>query len=217
MALAEVVPRDFTFDSVDPRVGDDSYVQPHRQANLVKVHGSIDWVRPLPDVPTWMEAAALLEMDRPWEDIRHVDIEGSISGSDYRGRYLYPVITAPLADKQETDLICPPWHIDFLKEFVPTAHKFLFIGTSGMDDDLFKLLGTKMPDLAMVQVVGKGRDRTSGSLAEIKRRIPKIGLYQSLAPQLVQMQTDGFQEYARSEALDTFLTNDVDDVIRAGA
>lgn len=195
----------YRFNDVSPS-GGDSYVRQGRAANLVKVHGSVDWVRPLPDPPSggWFEALAYFDPQQPWQDIRRAELGDVISQARVSDRWVYPVITAPLAEKRSTDLICPPSHLEFAWRFLPTAQKFLFIGTSGTDDDLFRLMDQHMPHEADAWIVGGDPEATLRTKQALFERLPSLSRYELLQKERVKTFPGGFRAFVASDALDAF-------------
>ena len=142
--------------------GLDDYVTEDRPAKIVKLHGSIDWFR------TFGNA------DSPWEEeLRHFDIfetlpddeifidhEDVTNTKSAQGKvWRFPIVTAPLAGKSLEDVVCPASHVETAREFLAGCNKFLIIGTSGLDEDLFQLLNSAIQTSypRFVHVVDHGR------------------------------------------------------------
>ena len=126
----------------------DDYVTPSRQGRLIKVHGSTNWAVPIPGTGrgedqsiSWVLALDDFEPTMAAHDQIIMD-ERVDTSHGWRhaasGRFLYPRLTAPLRGKTFS---CPDDHTARLREFPSSCHKFLIIGSSGLDDDLLQLLG----------------------------------------------------------------------------
>ncbi len=135
--LRQLDPREYNFSSID------TYVQACRRAIVVKLHGSVDWFRRFGNsqLQTWTEALSELDISQrcPTAEINVLKDIGDCS-APHDGSYLYPLVTAPLAGKALDEVVCPNSHIKAAKEFLSSCNKFLIIGTSGLDEDLFELL-----------------------------------------------------------------------------
>ncbi len=147
------------------QIGD--YVANGRQAKVVKLHGSINWFTTFPTHQTKDWDALSRELDissKPAEEEIVVDNTVVIVKEKQRksrrngDRWLYPLLTAPLAGKAVADIVCPESHINTAREFLGSCEKFLVVGTSGLDEDLLSLLENSVPPStqARVQLVGAG-------------------------------------------------------------
>lgn len=133
--------RVYTFDHISSYVAD-------RQAKVVKAHGREDWFAPLHslnDQPagdiTWngiLDQHGLNLMDpQIFVKRNHIGATKSLTSADFEEMEsgfsvpVYPVLTAPLAEKRDSDLVCPDEHTLFAEEFMRDCAKFLVIGTSG--------------------------------------------------------------------------------------
>lgn len=189
----------------------DDYVDDTRQALVFKVHGSVDWGSPMGEAgrSRWEEAVADFDPASAAESImldrsRNETRNWKTVDRDRGNLWLYPVLTAPLAGKGQTDLVCPPNHLKALRRFVADCHKYLVIGTSGLDEDLLSLLAEASPEVAVVHFVnneGKATadvcDRFSKACPAFRRafhRAPLEGLYSS-----------GFRAYVGSPEFERFL------------
>mgnify|MGYP000955721673 CR=1 FL=1 len=174
------------------------YVQPTRQAILVKLHGSVNWGNPMRVLGSdWYEVVnrydpldqqlypQLISATNPIEQIR------------LDSWPVYPVLTAPLAGKGEKDVVCPPDHLSALIQFFHGCHKFLFIGTSGFDTDLLDILSDNVREVMAVDHVG------GGDVIETKERIHS-GV-RALATAMSRRSYQGFRDYVFSPAFDEWL------------
>ena len=137
------------------------YVIRGRQANVVKLHGSVNWFRKLRSARTtgWNEMVDEAELDvlsKPAESevlVLHT-VERVIEAEAPQDRLaLYPLLTAPLAGKGPTAYVCPESHIEFSRRFLSGCRKFLVIGSSGLDEDLLSLLDSSIDRPVYVQIV----------------------------------------------------------------
>jgi hypothetical protein len=195
----------------------DDYVSSDRQALIIKLHGSIDWITSmgLRAERTWEEAFERFDGLAPSSELLWHDLgpdcrvkDYSHSGKQMDARWAYPVITAPLAGKSDADIVCPPSHIAALKEFLGKCYRYLFVGTSGLDDDLLAILGQSIPDQSLAHYV------SAGDVDEVARRV------ESVVPQLRVLSEiagiryrRGFREYVLSGEFEQSLKS-IDDQIR---
>lgn len=192
-----------SFDSEYSFVNMDNYIYRHRPAKVVKLHGSIDWFRPVPGHDlTWDKAVERLDIQKPFLDVRVIK-HGSVTrdtkvSKDIWGvgfdSYVYPVLTAPLAGKGLTDVVCPATHQSFAREFIAKCGKVLVIGTSGMDDDLLDLLNSSLNQEAtkLIHFVGdaEGTDHALGLFRN------GVGIFRN-GPRVSEFY-GGFQSYVNS-------------------
>ncbi len=182
----------------------DDYVASGRQATVVKVHGSIDWVTPTPNANSWQDSIASFDPVKRPEEIARVQLGTSISGAVHSERWVYPVLTAPLAGKGTEAFVCPENHSAALSEFLPDCRKYLFIGTSGLDDDLLDFMAARVPDPSMAHFVGS----TDAKL--VRQRIQdRVQSFQALSNDFGHHYTDGFRSYVASDDLQGFANRDV--------
>lgn len=133
------------FDSIS------KYIVGYDYAKVIKLHGSINWFKQIAqdrNKYTWIEAVNRTDILKtvPEDEIFVIDsvpstAEYSPPGSN---RWVYPVLTAPLAGKNPKDSVCPKSHISELEQFLNNCHKFLIVGTSGLDEDLMALIDTAL-------------------------------------------------------------------------
>ena len=192
----------------------DDYVVRTRQARVIKVHGSTNWAIPIPGTGrgedqrrSWMDALDEFEPAMAAGDQIVLD-EQTEASLGWRhpnsGRYLYPRLTAPLRGKTFS---CPDGHTKRLQEFLAECHKFLIIGTSGLDDDLLELMGESTSGNGyVVSYVDKGdqpakvRERFEGKVPSFRATGPK-------SPQS-KLFAGGSTSYLDTEALEAFLAAD---------
>jgi hypothetical protein len=148
----------FIYDSLDSL---DAYVSNPKWA-LVKLHGSVNWGRPIPFLKP---EPALAEVDRamgvglpidrfqiinrlidtPRELLTDEDIELRLQPRLDERRYddptvYYPAVSVPVGEQDE--LVCPLEHLNAAREFLhrEDALDLLVIGYSGLDREVLELL-----------------------------------------------------------------------------
>lgn len=179
------------------------YVDPDREAKIIKLHGSTDWFVDIGDVSEdWLDLINDFDIFQkpPPEEIIIKDGISRVGTSGVDGRRLYPLLTAPLAGKGSSDVVCPTKHRKVAEEFLADCGKLLIIGTSGQDDDLLDLLNDSLgPDTnRIIHIVGK--DGAKRTLQQFRRRVE--ALKASIEPVVADR---GFQAYVRSEDFQRFL------------
>ena len=87
----------------------DSYIRSDRPAKVIKVHGSIHWFRRLPGDQDWSTYLNDLDISvRPPNEQLLVHIAPHNTHQlSHNGSKLYPRLTAPLAGKGSSDIVCP--------------------------------------------------------------------------------------------------------------
>jgi hypothetical protein len=165
---------------------------------LIKLHGSITWVRKVQtdgyrseEVPAdlvvgdeihhrWTES--LGEM-RVWDE------------PHYRGPG-YPALSTPFGS--EDDLNCPAEHVEFLCERFneEDALEMLIIGYSGIDKALLRLLVDAEARIRNVTIVDSNREYAEVALGRVSEEIE----IESAEPA-----TENFQAFARTTGLSGFL------------
>jgi len=179
----------------------DDYVAPGRPALVGKVHGSVDWGRPMEDKGNWEASVLTLDLSKRPSQIL---LEQSRSRSrewftQDRKQMLYPVLTAPLAGKGHTDLVCPAEHLDALREFLSDCRDLLVIGTSGQDDDLAALLASCLSEVKIAHYVNGDRQAAEQVHDRFSARVPAFRSASTV------FYDEGFRAYTGSEELDAFL------------
>ena len=187
----------FTFEVLE------DYVRSERQAKVVKLHGSISWFKLIgPRSGDWNQQ--ILEQDVL---AKTPDPEVVVSGRrqkthaiELRESHVYPVLTAPLAGKGITDMVCPSDHLETAREFLVDCRKFMIVGSSGVDEDLLDLLQSTVKghsDLTAQFVCGD--ERASQSSWEAFRR--GLGVFNALVtPRDEIAYNGGFVTYTSSGA-----------------
>ena len=100
-------------------------------------------------------------------------------------RAFFPLITAPMASKSISEFVCPAEHTAAASDFLGTCEKFLIVGSSGWDTDLFEFLtaALKQP-VEMVHLVCPGdvrdiKDRFTAGGSGLRRRKASRAVFSS--------------------------------------
>ncbi|MCH8273720.1 MAG: hypothetical protein IH851_02935 [Armatimonadetes bacterium] len=135
----------------------DDYVRGDRRWNLVKIHGSANWFRPIAnfDPPSANLSASLGRVASPLEleDESRIMYENAERSYINRQHLMFPAVTVPLVGKYK--YMCPTEHIEYAKTFVSVCDTFLFIVNSCVDDTLLDLLGKARQPVHIKVVNGK--------------------------------------------------------------
>jgi hypothetical protein len=190
---------------------------------LVKLHGSVDWVRyielpPLEKAPSDLPGkreklldaldrfglhfgSSPIVLARPsWYDWLR-PIEDHMAKAQYY--FHYPVLAVPADGKYEPQ--CPPAHLSALQDWLPSCRNVLIIGASGRDDDLFREVLDHMPELAQYHVVGYPADATDAAASNYRE---KVRAFQELGTDQFVAYGNGFTRYLSDrKGLYTFIAN----------
>ncbi len=189
----------------------DSYAGPGQPVSVIKPHGSMDW---------WV-AFAPTDARRSWHQAVRSQTLESLESSPTRvvkkgvstsvglelevesSRYLaYPLITAPLAGKDASALVCPSQHLEALRQFMATCERYVFIGTSGFDGDVLGFLDEHMPTGSVAEFVGKGQEAVEAR----GRILDAVGKLSNRRDRKHDLVVDGFTGYLLSNRLFSFAT-----------
>lgn len=183
----------------------DEYCADNMRVKVVKPHGSVTWRRSMGDVRlSWDRAFDEFDLSAPLDhSMVRVSVDSEpIADVTHQNQRWYPVLTAPLAGKKESDFVCPDSHIQALRAFAPTADKIAFIGTSGYDDHVLGVITNALGAdwRGLVQFVG---DHTVTDVAaRIEVAIPQVRPKQARPSWTF---AEGFASYTRSDAFREFL------------
>ena len=188
----------------------DDYCDESREVRIVKAHGSVDWLRPIPAANDWRESVRDLDLARPYSTdeifvFANPQATVDITQKNY---HWYPVLTAPLAGKDSSHLVCPRQHLDHLRRFAGDVDKILFVGTSGYDVDVFDVITEALPAdwNGQVQHVGLEQgDNLDASIARIETRIPQTQNHRQQGHYTPWKYSDGFSRYSHSDEMMQFL------------
>ena len=184
---------------------------------LVKLHGSINWIRKLGVSQKFDRRLHYTDADYLGL-IRDLTTDGLKRGlepqihlknpaerlykelkSDENYRYMeisYPAISVPLGTYDKY-FACPREHVDALEQFLPECKNVLVIGTSGKDEDLLTLLQEKLPPvltLHIVEVDPSAFDATYRNLNNVPQFQVAAGKY-----------TGGFTDFIMDGGIQAFL------------
>lgn len=195
-----------TFDSTLASSTISAYIGGNRQAKVIKLHGSIDWFREIGSISgNWFNQVESQDVSRTVDEDQIIvrTIPSPISDHPIDRTRLYPILTAPLAGKSITDMVCPDSHVAVAKDFLKSCQKFLIIGTSGLDDDLMNLLDSSVQPRSVksVHLVSQGNHTDEIQLRFIQG-VHAFGLT-SLWPKS-SVSHNGFRQYISSEAFRQF-------------
>jgi len=187
----------------------EAYIAPDRRWSLIKLHGSVDWGRPvlsarrdgdLFDPPVDLRTSDQIVLARgPLNHRRAPELKSLRETHSENGEIinLYPAHAVPLGEDDEA--VCPPEHFGFLKNELQAADALhlLVIGYSGVDQELLTLLGQTGALIKSFGIVN--RDLATGQqvLARLSTGIVReLGdgwIYQGSFGDFVQ--GDGWNEY----------------------
>ncbi len=160
---------------------------------LVKLHGSVNWVK---------ECEIEWPSDTALNLSRYLDLIASFGSSGLRTRFqseitvrkssyqrwqrhradreigrctiYYPALSVPLGEYDMYDN-CPRSHIEELKGFLKECRNVLAIGVSGRDGDLLKLLEENLPEnVHSFWLVDKGKENTKRAYSNFVNACPKL-------------------------------------------
>lgn len=164
---------------------------PNSKWMLIKLHGSVNWARPI------RTRTMRGEVVEDYEFSGEVEFLGHFSHIEDRQ---YPAVVVPVDGKY--GFLCPPGHVTAVKSVLASCDNFLIIGMSGRDQDLLDLLQESITTCTRLAVIG-GED-TSSVLERFQKGINKFigGTPQTVPPVVF---SDGFSKFLRSGMLDKFL------------
>jgi hypothetical protein len=154
------------FESLDDYVSRTEY-------KIVKLHGSVNWARELTSayqVNTADQIAVANEVAMKADTLKASDtyliipdeyreswVVGFMDVPGKPGRQaVLPAIAIPLEKKH--DYVCPPSHIQVLKECISKTDKLLVIGWKGADENFLKLLSERLDAEIPKMIVSSGND-----------------------------------------------------------
>ena len=188
------------FESVD------DYVRADRATKVIKLHGSINWFKPIGSASAvWKTLVRTIDvLAKPSHSQIHVAAKYGKSDQsrtyqlEIAGQRGYPVLTAPLAGKGATAMVCPATHLETTREFLRDCSRFLIIGCSGLDDDLLDLLGKSVKKRSpWVQVVSGSAAQGEEAFQRFASKVSAFGGVKSPAGQFCF--EGGFKEYMASD------------------
>ncbi len=184
-----------------------SYCTQGRSGNIVKLHGSIDWLRLIPDSAgkTWDQAISMFNVLDKYDGSNIiVDLPSDLPSFTRDKHRVYPLLSAPMAGKDSSNMVCPESHLEFAKDFLQDCGKFLIIGSSGLDDDLLSFLNENVQHHSkqMLHIVD------SGNKVEDVRQMycSKVKVFQSIYLELFK---GGFSNYISQGNLRSFAETEI--------
>lgn len=189
-----------------------SYIVSTRRAKVVKLHGSINWFKligPRQSLSWRHHVSSTDVLQKPpdneiyvWNKPLNATLTQDIA---IESNWVYPVLTAPLAGKKSEDMVCPDKHVSVAKEFLAACHKFLIIGTSGLDEDLLLLLNSAVrhPQAQMcLHIVDINDEQAHRTLTRFAERVEGFRNVQPASGNM--MHTTGFRNYVSGEGVRYF-------------
>jgi hypothetical protein len=173
------------------------------QVLVGKIHGSIHWGVPIPWHGTLEESLAKFGGTIPpnaqiiWSGSRQPARAWFAPGGS---AILYPLLTAPLAGKDHTALVCTRETLKRLQVFLKDCAHYLVVGTSGQDTDLLEFLTASVSSVRVVHYVNFLQETTRVCQVRVEAgcRVFKAAPSQVLYPH-------GFRAYLGSEQFQDFL------------
>jgi hypothetical protein len=175
---------------------------------LVKLHGSVDWVRPLD-----LNASEHIVLSRYLEIIGglgNANLPSALQKdialrrpedtrwSDDGRRLYYPALSVPLG---EYTPVCPSYHLVELTRFLETCTNILVIGVSGRDFDLLRLLEANLPQQVWsFALVDGNRDAAIRARENFLDAVPRLRTCRVL-----QTHSDGFSSFILGDGLERYI------------
>jgi len=198
------------------------YIDPDLPAGVIKLHGSINWIKFIGRVPetenprdAWINQVANLDIFQPVNEyeieILHFseNIRGYMGKDPRERRLYYPIMTAPLAGKDINKTVCPQSHIEAATEFLKDCFKFMIIGTSGLDEDLKEFLQTSVnhtrnPDHKVV-VVDYDTSSRPNATDNVARQFGESIFTDIYTLKEIKLYNKGFREFLASQEFQQFI------------
>lgn len=198
------------------------YINSDLPAKVIKLHGSINWLKLLGRVPetesprnAWIKQVANLDIFQPVEEheieISHFseNICGYMGKEPRERRLYYPIMTAPLAGKDINKTVCPQSHIEAATEFLKDCFKFLIIGTSGLDEDLKDFLQTSVnhtrnpdPEVVIVDYDSPSKPNATDNVA---RQFGESIFADVYILKEIKLYNKGFRKFLASQEFQQFI------------
>jgi hypothetical protein len=188
----------------------DAYISPDPNWCLIKLHGSVNWGRPLtrqtdahiqPNTEilnSYFDQAADDEIGRDIV-LRNHDVLDDIRYEDRR--LYYPALSVPLGSTDE--LVCPPHHVAHLERKLRElpALNLLVIGYSGLDQEVLRLLRDAGRPPTVLRVVNGDSERGALAAMAINQQFGSRGSYLEH-----QVFDGGFSEFVADGHLSRFIS-----------
>lgn len=136
----------FKFDSLPDYVGP-------RQFRVVKLHGSVDWLREIESIesiPKFIQLDSMAQANAMIEHVNELKITNHYRMLNepvpqFRNVATFPAIAIPVQNKDEFE--CPSDHVDMLRQFIRDhLTKILIIGWRGGEIPFRKLLAEQLAE-----------------------------------------------------------------------
>jgi hypothetical protein len=178
----------------------------HDQWSLIKLHGSVDWVREiqnplgrgavhglLQNVSTLVDGE--LALSDEIQVIRRPDVEATRRPE--AGVFNFPALSVPLGPEDE--LNCPPFHVAHLQERLAAQDglHILVVGYSGLDSALLRLLRESGNTLRSLFVVNHSEDAAFTAAEHIASALQREADTSMAAPET-------FADFANGAPLDNY-------------
>lgn len=168
---------------------------------LFKLHGSIDWVRPLKqkqeDVLTVDTAAAKFLIRQAADGFDLCDIERAVDLKllGFDGRAAVPALALPQHGKA---FECPDSHLAELRRLLPRVRGVISIGWQGNEEHFLRELQLIPPAKVIVHAVSGNTHASEGTIQTLAR----LGFSPSSRPLPF---SGGFSDYVRSSEMEELL------------
>jgi hypothetical protein len=187
-----------------------AYIRPDRL--VVKLHGSVNWGRRIKDWP--IDASRFVKgrsgLDLSWVGERRLDemLDREIRllpGAGYEHRWLdrkpyYPALVVPVEGKY--GFVCPPDHVERLREFLRECQNILVIGCSGRDEDLLDLLRDSMTGCETFFLVDVGsQEAVEETYRRFLRAVPQ---FKQAWRRRTFFFADGFSQFIEDQGVEEF-------------
>lgn len=154
----------------------DDYIARGR-TRVIKLHGSVDWVRPIKPMDTrefggsgWTVARqvsdAILSLPEPGA----IEIGGDVPSSSTRNRIAIPAIAIPVKAKDRFE--CPDSHVTALREALPEVRAILTVGWRAGEQYFLKELSQGIRHQTEVTCVTGNTADSDATIAALRHCIP---------------------------------------------
>ena len=201
----------------------DDYIHPERNWSLVKLHGSINWGRPvegealhesrlplrMSGAQTFAEAYARLEEDPQLG--AEIVVNSGDSLEEFRlgeviqrthvgalRQMFYPALSVPLGSEDE--IVCPEEHVEHARQQLQSGEglNLLVVGYSGLDEEVLKLLASANRPVKTIRVVNGSTEASFNSVREFAASL-------GFEP-IIEMAFSGtFTDFAQGDGLHEYL------------
>lgn len=141
---------------------------------LVKLHGSVNWGRQIlshPKTPDGrIDLNMLSELELTLEPT--IDVLSTFQVRAIDDYPVYPALVAPVEGKY--GFVCPPRHVDALKELLPMCGSLLVIGHSAQDTDMLELLRDHLGRCRALVVVGANQQDAVATRRRLVEKVPQL-------------------------------------------